>query len=179
MPVRFFNIETSLRFAVALAFLAPDFAVAEPAHFGPYTGYATIVSVDGADTRKAVVRFRSEQADLVKECVAFRIRMKSDDSPKKLEESCSEKAQKNPDASVEKTRSADCARLTVRMEWDKRHGDVFALKKEAERLSWKNLRTGAFTGRCPTCDNNALDDTFRLLCPKAYRKRASDLESGW
>lgn len=158
---------------------------AEKILVGPSTGKATIVSLTGVDTATAAVAFKQEREDIAAACFErdeIHARYAADPAAarEKLKADCAAKSA--PADAPPVTRKADCPRLTVQMEPDYRYlGGVFTLAKAAKendgvRTTWKSTRARKTVDNCLTCGTPEINDTFRVLCPQAYKSKFGGLE---
>ena len=167
--------------AIGACLCFPGAASAEKILVLPSTGNATVVSLTGADTAKAAVTFRQEREDVVAACFD-RDELHTRNDPAAREKLKADCAAKETAPTPTATRKADCARLTVFMEPGYQYeGGVFTLIKQRPengyvRTTWKSARTKRIVSNCASCGTPEINDTFRVLCPKAYREKFGGLE---
>jgi hypothetical protein len=182
MSLFFLRTAASAAIGSCLAFTSA--AASEKILVAPSSGKATVISLTGADSSRATVTFRQEREDVLAACFErdeIHTRYEPDPSAarEKLKADCAAKPAPPP---ATLTRSADCTRLSFRMEADYLYeGGVFILRKykpdgDYMRTEWMSERSKKLIGNCLTCGSPEINDTFRVLCPIQYKERFSGRE---
>jgi hypothetical protein len=158
--------------AVALSADGPALA-GDKILLGPHIGSATIVSISGVNSDRAVVSFRREMDDEVETCARETGNRDDDDYSSKVAECV--KVAIRQGRSRTYTRRALCSRHTIYTEF----GNFSLVKWEKEqgsktfrpiRTDWKDHRTEEIAGNCSACNTPQMIDTFKVLCPVWYGK---------
>jgi len=168
-----------LLFAAIASIALVSARASEKILLGPHIGDATIISITGVNSDRAVVRFRREPDDEAETCA----REHSEAAPTEIA-FCVKKALQAGRASVY-TRRAFCSRSTLYTEF----GNYSMVNSEKEeesiidgkpyrpiRTDWMDHRTGKIVGNCSACNTPQLIDTFKILCPVFYSQQFEGLE---
>lgn len=144
---------------------------------GSHIGSATIISLSGVDTGKAVVKFQRKLDDLIEDCTR---NMSADDNGNfdsvKVAD-CATLGLKQEHGKIG-TRRAVCPRNTLYTEFGNYSLIDWVKEKEETvdgrtwrpvRTNWKDHRNDQIIGNCGGCNTPQLIDTYRILCPSWYR----------
>lgn len=147
---------------------------------GPHIGDATIISITGVNSDRAIVRFRREPDDEAETCE----RELSEVASTTEIAACVKRALQAGRAPIS-TRRAFCSRSTLYTEF----GNYSMVNSEKEkesiidgkpyrpiRTDWMDHRTGKIVGNCSACNSPQLIDTFKILCPVFYSQLFEGLE---
>jgi hypothetical protein len=139
---------------------------------GPHIGNASIITLRGINSSKAVVTFRRESEDHLETCTR-----ESSKSPQQCMQDIKTDTRINE-------RSANCPRATIYTEF----GNFSMINHELEisrvsgkttrlvRTDWKDHKTGQLVGNCSGCNTPIMIDTYRVLCPISFNDIARDGE---
>lgn len=143
---------------------------------GPHIGDATIVSLTGVDSDKAVAVFRRERDDIEEDC-SRNLGERVSEVPRCVEKGLRDWAGKLW------TRRAWCSRSTIYTEFGnfsmvnvQPEGPSGNGSKRLARTDWKNHRTERLAGNCSACNTPQMIDTFAKLCPSWADRLFSGLE---
>jgi hypothetical protein len=145
---------------------------------GSHIGDATIVSIAGINSNKAIVRFRRELDDYVEDCVR---NIGPDENGSINSEKVAEcvDQQAHEDSGHINTRRANCSHYTLYTEFGNFSMVNYEKEPETEiegkpyrpiRTDWKDHRTEEIVGNCSACGTPQMLDTLRILCPAWYSK---------
>lgn len=146
---------------------------------GPHTGDATILTLSGVNTDRAIATFRRELDDFIEYCNR---NFPPDDNgvvDAKRIAKCLKELTTEESGRIYKRR-AYCSRLTVYTEFGN-YSLVGQQKEEEQRrengkmyrpiqTDWKDHRTGKVVGNCSACGSQVLLDILKVLCPAEYKK---------
>lgn len=140
---------------------------------GPRAGHATILSISDINSDNAIVTFRRDFEDSVESCV----RNIAPDGGSIDSDRVARCIRADQASARIMRRRAFCSRNTVYTELgnyslvnvEKSETALDGKPDKSARTDWKDHRNEQIIGNCSACGTPVILDTFRVLCPRAYR----------
>lgn len=138
----------------------------------PHSGSATILSLVGVDSDRAVVRFRWELDDYIEACS----REQSEGTPRQIAACAKEYAAIDGEKII--ARKAFCGRLTVYTEFGNfsminHHRSTVDYDGKSHCIvqgDWKDHITDQIVEPSSATNTSGINETLRILCPEQYYK---------